>query len=68
MNVQFPVGGIKKILKATGKLPIPEENLKGVDLSAMMDAISECLDEEIQGDFVNVTAADGTKVRVFVDN
>lgn len=34
----------------------------------MMDAISECLDEEIQGDFVNVTAADGTKVRVFVDN
>ena len=68
VNVQFPVGGIKKILKATGKLPIPEENLKVVDLSAMMDAISECLDEEIQGDFVNVTAADGTKVRVFVDN
>lgn len=68
VNVQFPVGGIKKILKATGKLPISDENLKGVDLSAMMDAISECLDEEVQGDFVNVTAADGTKVRVFVDN
>lgn len=67
VNVQFPVGAIKKILKVTGKLPIPEENLQGVDLSSMMDAIGECLDEEIQGDFVNVSAADGTTVRVFVD-
>lgn len=67
VNVQFPVGAIKKILKVTGRLPIPEENLQGVDLASMMDAIAECLDEEIQGDFVNVSAADGTTVRVFVD-
>lgn len=67
VNVQFPVGAIKKILKVTGKLPIPEEHLYGVDLPAMMDAIVECLDDEMQGDFVNVSAADGTTVRVFVD-
>jgi hypothetical protein len=67
VKVQFPVGAIKKILKATGKLPIPEKDLQGVDLSSMMDAISECLDDEIEGDFVSVEAADGTIVRVFVD-
>lgn len=67
VNVQFPVGAIKKILKVTGKLPISDQNLEGVDLSAMMDAISECLDDEIEGDFVNVQAADGTTVRVYVD-
>lgn len=67
VNVQFPVGGIKKILKATGKLPISDENLKGVDIGAMMDGVCECLDDEIEGDFVNVTAADGTTVRIFVD-
>lgn len=67
VNVQFPISAIKKILKVTGKLPIPEQDLKGVDLPAMMDAISECLEAEIEGDFVNVDAADGTKVRVFVD-
>lgn len=67
VKVQFPVGAIKKILKVTGKLPIPEKDLEGVDLSSMMDAIAECLDEEIEGDFVNVEAADGTIVRVFVD-
>lgn len=67
VNIQFPVGAIKKILKVTGKLPIPEKDLEGVDLSSMMDAVSECLDAEIEGDFVNVEAADGTTVRIFVD-
>lgn len=68
VKVQFPVGAIKKVLKATGKLPIPEKDLQGVDLSSMMEAISECLDEEMEGDFVNVEAADGTTVRVYVDD
>lgn len=67
VNIQFPVGAIKKILRATGKLPIPEKDLEGIDLSSMMDAISECLEDEIEGDFVNVEAADGTTVRIFVD-
>lgn len=67
VNVQFPVGAIKKILKATGKLPIPEKDLEGVDLSAMMDAVADCLDAEVEGDFINVDAADGTTVRIFVD-
>lgn len=67
VKIQFPVGAIKKILKATGKLPIPEKDLQGVDLSSMMEAVSECLDDEIEGDFVNVEAADGTTVRIFVD-
>ncbi|MFR5585509.1 MAG: SHOCT-like domain-containing protein [[Clostridium] scindens] len=66
VNVQFTVGAIKKILKVTGKLPIADKDLQGVDLEQMMEAISECLDEEIEGDFVNVNAADGTTVRVSV--
>lgn len=67
VNIQFPVGAVKKILKATGKLPIPDKNLEGMDLSAMMDAVCECLDDEVEGDFVNVTASDGTIVRIYVD-
>lgn len=67
VKIQFPVGAIRKILKVTGKLPIPEEELKGVDLSGMMEAIAECLSEEIEGDLVNVEGADGTVVRIFVD-
>lgn len=44
-----------------------DEYLKDMDLSNIMEAVSECLDEEIEGDFVNVEGADGTVVRVFVD-
>ena len=66
VKIQFPVGAVKKILKATGRLPIPEKDLQGVDLSSLMEAVTDCLDEEIEGDFVNVEAADGTTVRVFV--
>ena len=67
VRVQFPIGAFKKILKATGKLPIPEKDLEGVNLSEMMDAVSECLENQMEGDFVNVEAADGTTVRIFVD-
>lgn len=67
VKIQFPVGAIRSLLKATGKLPIPESELHGVDLSTMMDAVSDCLSEEIEGDFVNVEASDGTRVRIFVD-
>lgn len=67
VKIQFPVGAIRKILKVTGKLPIPEKDLEGVDLSGMMDAISDCLNEEVEGDLVNVESADGTTVRIFVD-
>ena len=68
VNVQLPVGAIKKILQTTGKLPIPEEALQGVELSSMLEAISTCLEQEVEGDFVHVEAADGTTVRVFIDN
>lgn len=67
VNVQLPVSAIRRLMNATGKLPISEEKLQGFDLTEMMEAVSACLDEEIEGDFVNVEAADGTTVRIFVD-
>ncbi len=67
VNIQFPVGAVKKILKAAGTLPVPQQGIEGLDLKAITEAVSQCLDEEAEGDFVNVTAADGTTVRIFVD-
>ncbi len=67
VNVQFPVKGIKKIIKATGKLPINIEGMEGADLSGLMDAVVECLDCKTVGDFVTVNSADGDKVRIFVE-
>lgn len=67
INVQFPVGGIKKIIRATGKLPIKMDGMEGVDMSEMMDAVVECLDSQVMGDFVTVESANGDHVRIFVE-
>lgn len=68
VTIQFPVGAVKKILKATGKLPLPEEQMQGFDLAELMDAINECLDEELDGDIVNVTSsAENTTVRICIE-
>ena len=66
IRIQFPVGAVKKILKASGKLPLPQETLQEIDLSELMDAVAACLSEEAEGDFVTVETAGGTHVRVFV--
>ena len=66
VDIKFPVGAVKKILRATGKLPIPDSQLQGVDLSELMNGVCECLDGEVEGDFVNVAQADGTAVRIYV--
>lgn len=66
IDIKFPIGAIKKILKITGKLPIPEEKLHGLDLKAVMDVVSECLDSQLRGDLVDISGSDGTTVKIFV--
>ena len=68
VTVQFPVGAVKKILKVTGKLPLPEEQMQDIDLAELMEAINECLDEELDGDIVNVTSsAENTTIRICIE-
>lgn len=68
VTIQFPVGAVKKILKVTGKLPLPEDQMQGFDLAELMEAINECLDEELDGDIVNVTSsAESTTVRICIE-
>lgn len=67
VRVQFPVKGIKAILKATGKLPIQVSgDMGGMDIEAMTEAIIQCLDSESIGDIVTVDSADGDHIRVFI--
>ncbi|MGO0862359.1 SHOCT-like domain-containing protein, partial [Clostridioides difficile] len=46
VNVQLPVKIIRQVLKMTGKLPIKNEDLQGIDLDALTTTILECLDNE----------------------
>ena len=66
VNVKLPVKIIRQVLKVTGKLPIKNEQLQGIDLEALATSILECLDNEMLGDIVEVNAADGTTVKVYI--
>lgn len=67
IRIRFPVGAARKILKASGKLPLPQNALQELDLTELMEAIAACFDEEAEGDFVTADTAGGTHVRVYVE-
>ena len=66
VNVQLPVKIIRRILKVTGKLPIQSQELQGIDLDTLTASILECLDSETLGNIVDVSASDGTTVKIFI--
>lgn len=66
VNVQLPVKIIRQVLKVTGKLPIQDEGMADIDLEALTASVIECLDSETLGNIVDVQAADGTTVKVFI--
>lgn len=66
VNIQLPVKIIRQVLKLTGKLPIQSDGLEGIDLDALTASILECLDNETLGNIVEVHAADGSVVQIFI--
>ena len=67
VNIQLPVGAVRRILDIAGRLPVPEETFKGMDVSELMDAVIQCLSEGAQGDLVDADTADGTRVKICVE-
>lgn len=66
VNIQLPVKIIRQVLKLTGKLPIQSDGLQGIDLDALTSSILECMDNETLGNIVEVHAADGSVVQIFI--
>ena len=67
VRVNFPVRLAKKILNATGRLPVNVEGMEGMDMSELMTTIGECLDDETLGELVTVDGKDGEKIRIVIE-
>lgn len=67
VNIQLPVGAVRRILDIAGRLPVPEDTFKGMDVNELMDAVVQCLAEGAQGDLVDADTADGTRVKICVE-
>ncbi|KMT22257.1 SHOCT-like domain-containing protein [Clostridium cylindrosporum] len=67
VRVNLPVPVITSILRATGKLPIKNEYVEGIDFEALSVAIISALENETLGEIVTVDSSKGDKVRVVVE-
>ena len=67
VKVKLPVKVRKTIIKASGKLPMMSNNMDGINVDELMDVISNSLDSAVIGEIVNITSADGDKVKVLVE-
>lgn len=66
VNIAIPLklaGMMKSFMPASAKEELEEE---GVDLNAIIDGISESVDE-FDEDIVNINSSEGDKVRIYID-
>lgn len=67
VRVNLPVAVIGAILKATGKLPIKNAEMEGIDFEMLSESIITALDNEILGEIVTVDSSNGDIVRVVIE-
>ncbi|MDY4252802.1 hypothetical protein [Clostridium sp.] len=67
VNVNLPIAVITSVLKATGKLPIKNVDMEGIDFEVLIETIIAALENEMIGEIVTVDSSDGDVVRVVIE-
>lgn len=67
VRVNLPIAVITAILKATGKLPIKNTEMEGIDFEMLSQSIIAALDNEMLGEIVTVDSSNGDIVRVVIE-
>ncbi len=67
VNVNLPIRLVKVLLKAghgiASNIPDAQKYVKDVDV----DLILEAIDQELEGQIVDITSGDGDKVAIFIE-
>ena len=50
-----------------GKLPVPMDGISNGDLANLMSALTDCFDQEMTGDIIGMTTAEGMNIRIYID-
>lgn len=67
VRINMPVPVLTSILKVSGKLPIKNSNLEGVDLEMLTETISKAIENEMLGEIVSVNSGKGDIVRIVIE-
>lgn len=66
-EAHLPVKAVRKLINAVGKLPVPMDGINNKDLADLMSALCDCFDEEMVGDIIGMTTAEGMNIRIFIE-
>lgn len=64
VNVQLPMSFVKKVIEATGSIPIRAE---GIDTKIDMEMLKSAIMNDISGKLVDIESHDGDKVLVIIE-
>ncbi|WP_251861689.1 hypothetical protein [Clostridium sp. Marseille-Q2269] len=67
VRINMPVPVLTSILKVSGKLPIKNSNLEGLDLEMLTETISKAIENEMLGEIVSVNSGKGDIVRIVIE-
>ena len=67
VEVRLPLEAVRKIIRVTGKLPVPEKNIGRDDMKELMDAIEKCLEGDMDGDMISIRTAEGMNLRIYIE-
>ncbi|MDV4151049.1 hypothetical protein R0131_09380 [Clostridium sp. AL.422] len=67
VRVNLPIAVITAVLKGTGKLPIKNVDMEGIDFEVLSESIIAALDNEMLGEIVTVDSSNGDVVRVIIE-
>lgn len=64
VKVNLPLGFVKGIISATGKMPYINAEMEGVDVNALMETVVAAIDQDLTGRFVDVETGTGDRVLI----
>ncbi len=66
-EAHLPVKAVRKLVGAMGRLPVPMDGISNGDLVNLMSALTDCFDQEMTGDIIGLTTAEGMNIRIYID-
>ena len=63
VKLQLPV---KRLIGQAGKLPLPDDMVRGIETSEIIGMISDCFEAETEGELLNTASADGSKLSISI--
>ncbi len=66
VKLQLPVAAVKRLIRQAGKLPLPDDMVRGIETSEIIGMISDCFEAETEGELLNTASADGSKLSISI--